>query len=81
MGWSPAANGQNLTSQQSTPTERRQSNETEFLEQARLTTRRRNALVNFNLDPRTKAALEIAHLLQRIGDILHRRASTQSTEN
>lgn len=80
MGWRPASSRE-VTSTQNTASERRQSIETQPIEHARGSTRRRNALVNLNLDPSAKAALEIAHMLQRIGDILERRTSTQSLGN
>ncbi|KXJ25900.1 hypothetical protein AC249_AIPGENE13024 [Exaiptasia diaphana] len=76
MGWHPASGNETVTSRRHDAAERRPSNEIRLRHQ-----RRRNAQVNFHLDPRTKAALEIAHMLQLIGDLVQRRASTQSLEN
>lgn len=92
MGFHPKPNKQTLTSEQSSQRRTRQQHDrtparitaehsTTPLPHQRRQLRRRNAIINFHLNPHTKAALEVAHMLQVIGDSVQRRASIQSNES
>jgi hypothetical protein len=91
MGFHPIQNKQTVTSEQSGQRRTRQqrngspamvsTDHSTPAPQQRRQLRRRNALANFHLTPHLKAALEVAHMLQVVGDSVQRRASIQSNES